>query len=512
MTHFKRIVTEQMSQVIGIACGFLDRFVLTAVLLRFWGASLFETWSACIALAGLISLFEFGFSLYFNNRLMIEAEQGRRENARHCYLLTNTILVTCAIAGFLVMVGVVLFYPLQGEAHSEASSVAVLALSAASAFRIAAGGPFALYRAHREYARFVLIHVAGEVLRIVIALCVALLGGRLVAVSIGAAAAIIAVQFMFVLFDTRRRFGYPFVFALPRRGDMGEVLSMSTAYFAQLVPFILLMYLPVLLIRDLGAQVGLLAGFVILRTLSGLPRTVLQSAGIVIGQECARRLALKDGMSAFVVLSEAMRMFTVLSGLATGVLLGGGREIVQLWTGDADLFRFDQFLAAALPMALAANSVLAHSVLAASNAPYLAATGRWLQFALTAAIMMDAPVQGPVLRMFLALSLGEMLGFVPLVYYAVARLVPAADFVFQVKAILLTIVATAIGAGTTWVTLAFANPGNAVSKCLALVLALSVCSTVVPWLGLSRTVRNAFMTTIIRPQLVKLGIASHKGR
>src|SRR5260370_40253082 len=141
--------------------------------------------------------------------------------------------------------------------------------------------------------------------------------------------------FFFSLSTPRRRFGFPFFFALPRRGDMGEVLSMSPAYFAQLVPFILLMYLPVLLIRDLGAQVGLLAGFVILRTLSGLPRTVLQSAGIVIGQECARRLALKDGMSAFVVLSEAMRMFTVLSGLATGVLLGGGHEIVQLWTGDA---------------------------------------------------------------------------------------------------------------------------------------------------------------------------------
>jgi O-antigen/teichoic acid export membrane protein len=511
MTHFRRIVTEQVSQVIGIASGFLDRFVLTAVLFRFWGASLFETWSVCVALAGLVSLFEFGFSLYFNNRIMIEAEQGRHEKARHCYLLSNTILVTCALAGFLVVACFVLLYSPQGEAHSEASSVAVLALSAASAFRIAAGGPSALYRAHREYARLVLIQVAAEVLRIVVALCVALLGGRLVAVSIGAAAAIIAVQFMFVVFDTRRRFGYPFAFALPRRRDMGEVLSMSMAYFAQLVPIILLTYLPVLLIHDLSAQVGLLAGFVTLRMLSALPRTFLQSGGIVIGQECARRFALKDSTSAFTVLSEAMRMFAVLSGLATGVLLGGGREIVQLWTGDADLFRFDQFLAAVLPMALAANSVLAHNVLAASNAPYLAAAGRWLQFALTAAIMMDAPVRGPVLRMFLALSLGEMLGFVPLVYYAVARLVPAANFVFQAKAILLTIVAAAIGAGATSTILAFADPGSAVSKCLALALALSICGTVVPWLGLSQTARNALMTTMILPQLVRLGIGPQKG-
>jgi hypothetical protein len=512
MTHFKRVVTEQVSQVIGTATGFLDRFVLTAVLFRYWGASLFETWSVCVALAGLVSLFEFGFTMYFNNRIMIEAEQGRLDKARHFYFLSNTILVTCAVVGFLVMTGVVFLYSPQGEEHSGVSSVAVLVLSAASAFRIAAGGPFALYRANREYARLVLIQAAGEVLRIVAALVVALLGGGLIAVSTSAAAAIIATQFMFVVLDTRRRFGYPFGFALPVRGDMGEVLSISTAYFAQLVPIILLTYLPVLLVRDLATQVGLLAGFVILRTLSGLPRTFLQSIGIVIGQECARRLALKDGIGAFAVLSEATRMFAVLSGLATGLLLGGGREIVQLWTGTVDLFRVDQFVTAMLPMALAANSVLAHNVLAASNAPYLAATGRWLQFALTAVIIIGAPVEEPVLRMFLALSLGEMLGFVPLVYYAVARLIPAADLVFQTKAVLLTIFAAMIGAGATRAALAVTDPSSIVSTCVALALALAACSIVAPWLGLSQSARNVFVTTIVRPQLVRLGIGPHKAR
>src|SRR5205809_6210694 len=99
MTHFKRVVTENMSQMVLMAIGIVDRIVLTAVLLRFWGTSLFEAWSVCVALAGLVTLFEFGFNLYFNNRLMIETEQGRPDIAGRYYFLSNTIFVASGSAG-----------------------------------------------------------------------------------------------------------------------------------------------------------------------------------------------------------------------------------------------------------------------------------------------------------------------------------------------------------------------------------------------------------------------------
>ena len=41
-------------------------------------ASLFEVCSACLAVTRLVSLFEFGFNLYFNNRLMVEPVTKRR--------------------------------------------------------------------------------------------------------------------------------------------------------------------------------------------------------------------------------------------------------------------------------------------------------------------------------------------------------------------------------------------------------------------------------------------------
>jgi len=78
VTHLRRIVLEQISQVIAVAAGLIDRIILTAVLFRVWGASLFEIWSACLAVTRLVSLFEFGFNLYFNNRLMIEPVTKRR--------------------------------------------------------------------------------------------------------------------------------------------------------------------------------------------------------------------------------------------------------------------------------------------------------------------------------------------------------------------------------------------------------------------------------------------------
>jgi hypothetical protein len=511
MVHFKRVMTEQMTQVVSLATGFIDRIVLTAALFRFWGAPLFETWSVCVALAGLVSLFEFGFTLYFNNRLMFETEQGRPEIASHFYFLSNTIMGASASAGFIFIVGMVHFYAPQGEMHSEVSSAVVLILAAGITLRIAVGGSIALYRANRQYARLVMILTAGEAFRIFAALAAVLLGGELVAVSIASTAAVTAVQVGFILYDSSRRFApHRIGFALPSLGELGEVLSMSTAFFAQMVPIILLTSIPVLFVRSINAEVGLLAGFVLMRTMSGLPRILLQSMSIVLGQECGRRLAVKDLSGALAVISEGARLFAVLSGLMTGILVGGGREIIYLWTGSTDLFRQDQFLAAVMPMALVATSVLAHNVLAASNAPYLAAGGRWAQLGLTAAFAIIAPVENPALRMLLALSFGEIIGFAPFAYYAVARLVPGTGLAFHAKAVLFTFVSAFIAGGTTYGILALIGSDNGFRTSIALALAAAVCGLTIPWLGLSRKAQRALVSTIIHPQLVRFGIGPQK--
>ena len=87
-------------------------------------------------------------------------------------------------------------------------------------------------------------------------------------------------------------------------------------------------------VHDMGLLPRLLIAevlvFVLVRMLSGFPRALLQQFGIVLGQECGRRLAVDDMNGAVTVVTEGARLYSVLCGVATGLLLGAGFDIALL--------------------------------------------------------------------------------------------------------------------------------------------------------------------------------------
>lgn len=505
--HFRRVIVEHIGQALTIGTGLLDRLVLTAVLLRTWGDAEFERWSVCLAAAGLVSLFDFGFSLYFNNRLMEETEQGRPDEAGHTLRLANTVCGSAGSLAFMAVAAIAVFWAPAGWATSP-QGFAIMCLTAASALKIAATGIHSLYRAHRQYARLAFMQAIGDLVRITSAIVVCGLGGGLVTVAITVTTVTIGLQVVVPAVVALHSFAPGQAgFEPVRRREFAGVFGTSLAFFAQLVPIILVAYLPVLYLGQRHASSGILAAFVLMRTLSGVPRALLQQFGAVLGQECGRRIAVRDQPGALALITEGARLFAVLSGLATGLLLAGGASISAVWTGSAEYFRFDYVIVAVAPMVLVAFAVLAHNILVTTNAPLFGTAGRWVQLLVTGLCIVALPISDSGLAMLAALSIGEVVGFAPLAYVGICRLVTGVDVWFFIKECVISIVSCGIGVVLTWLPLTLVGDGTATDRMAAMGLATLLVAAIIPWIGVRPTTRRALVQQFVQPRLAMISAA-----
>jgi hypothetical protein len=440
--HLPRLMNEQLGQILVTAAGFLDRLVLTAILFRIWGTERFELWSAALAFAGFGSLFEFGFNLYYNNRITFETERGEHDAAKTTLYEANAVFAICAIGGVIILSVVAV---LTKAAPPGEALLATILLSAAGALRLVVIGPTAQYRANRQYARFAFLSAIGEVLRIGAIAVVVLAGAGLLGAALAAFLAQLTMPVLVIFRDSKRRFQpHQIGFRMPRGESLREAMAMSGAYFGQLLPVIFFGSVPILFLQSQPRTAGVIASFVLVRTLANLARTPLQSFGVVIGQECGRRIAIGDKGGALAALAGGARMFAVLGGLACGIVAMGGSAIVRLWTGDPSLFTLPLATAAMAPMLFGSVSVLTHNVLVSSNAPFLAMIARWLQVLVTVIAWVLLPGVDAGLRLMSALAAGELLGYQPLAFFAVNRLIHGSGIEFHIFYIALSLVSALV--------------------------------------------------------------------
>lgn len=440
--HLPRLIREQLGQIMVTLVGFADRLLLSALLIRVWGAESFEHWSAILAFAGFGSLFEFGFNLYYNNKIMSETEQGRHEDAARSLAEANMVMAICALGGFLIMAAAAIGFQIVGTTDTQNGMLAAVLLSTAAVARLLIIGVSAQYRANRAYSRFANISAIAELTRIFAIAIAVFAGADILITAIVAFAAQLIIPVLFVFIDTRRLYApHRIEFQIPRGGRLREAMGMSGAYFGQLIPNILWLSVPILFLQSLSLSTGAVAAFVLIRTLANLARTPLQSLGVVIGQECGRRIAVSDDSGSLAAFRGGTRLFAVLGGLACGIIMFAGKDILAIWVGTAATFDFPLAVAAMIPMLFGSTVILAHNVLVASNAPFLAMAARWLQLALTILAYFILPGLEPGLRVMAALSAGELFGYLPLAYYAVARLIPGTGFLFHARYMLLSLVA-----------------------------------------------------------------------
>lgn len=449
--HSRRLFTEQLGQLLVLASSFLDRLLLTGLLVRRWRVDTFETWAACLAVSALASLFELGFNLYFNNQMMIEMERGENAALRKTYAIGNTMFAAGAILSFICLIAYVVAAHPFAERIDNQALIATIVLSAASAAKIGMCAVNSLYRANRDFGRFSTIQAISEFTRIASIVVAVFCGGHLVSAAFVSAASTTAVSVIFVLVDTRKRyFPHAYLLLQPRRAEMTPILRISTVYMAQAVPLLLFTAVPVLALGKMQLASGMLGAFVLMRTLANLARAPLQSLGIVFGQEVGRRLAIDDRAGAQTVMRRGARLFAVVSGLSNGFLLIAGAELMRLWTGTRALFDWPLLIAALAPMILGSAAVLAHNILSSYQSPKIPAFGRWVQLLLSViAFAALRPLPAP-LRMMSSLAIGELAGYAPIAYWAIARLIPSAGIRFHVANLATVLSSILLAGGTTW--------------------------------------------------------------
>jgi O-antigen/teichoic acid export membrane protein len=502
---------EQAGQLLSTAAGFFDRLVLTAILLRIWNTETFETWSTLTAFATLASLFEFGFNLYFNNRITFQMERGDNFGAAHTYRVANTVLLASTVIGIAAMTFAASTLGPEAVRDDPLTALGLASLVLASFLRLMMAGPNALYRANRQYARLTLILTAGEFARIAGTMTAALIGGGIAGAGM-AALGIQTIVFVYIAFiDTRRRY-YPFGFgfAIPKGEIFREGLAKSTGYFSQLFPVILWTSLPILFLERESVAPGMLTSFIIIRTLSNVARTPLQSFGIVVGQEFGRRIAISDRHGAFRTFKQSARLFSVLAGIGVGMLIVGGEHVIAIWSGDASLFSLALLGVGLAPMLLAPVSLLAHNALLASNSPYIAAVARWFQVVLTALVWLAAPINDHAIRMMVALAVGEVAGYAPAAYFAVRRLIPEAGIGFHGRNVLLSLAsagfAAVITAAVLQLTSEMFNSSSSILMMIAFFIAGLLCSVFAIFAGFSKQGRDRLLTEMMTTRIVLRGM------
>jgi O-antigen/teichoic acid export membrane protein len=364
---------------------------------------------------------------------------------------------------------------------------------------MALSAQYALYRAHNEFVRQSLWLSSSVIVPATLAGLSALMGEGVLVASLAYLLGTLATTIPIVL-DGRRRFpGFGFGFALPNRVERRAAPLLSFAFWLQSAPSALIASGPILLLGMVGASAVIIARFILIRTVVNLARTVLQLAGVVIGQEGARRVAARDREGLLGVFQEGTYFLGVATAAGSGLLLALGEPIFRLWTGSADLFSQSLFWIGLAPTAVVPVFTVAENVLSNSNRPWPLVVGRLAQLALTIAALVLMPIDRIDIRLMAALSIGEVVGFGLPVCIASTRLTAGLTAGFFAKSIAFAMMAAALTYGAT------AGIYDALGASLeGLILALVgggwVALLCIAVMGLTRSRRTLLRAWIARPR------------
>jgi O-antigen/teichoic acid export membrane protein len=438
--HLPRLIKEQLGQLLTVAVGFFDRIVLTAILFRYWGTEPFEQWSTILAFAGFGSLFEFGFNLYYYNRIAYETERGEKEAAVATLFEANTVFIFCSVIGTVAMAALVATPRIGGILSTDTLFWPAVFQTSAATIRLSIIGANSLYWANRSYARLAMIISLSEFLRIAVTALAVISGGDIFTVSLISLLVQLAMPVAFIAFDSTQRFHpHKIGFSVPSGRRMLESFKKSSAYFGQLLPMTVLTAGPVLLLQKLPVASGAIASFILVRTLTNIARTPMQSLGVVIGQECSRLIAREDFAAAFRSLQNGSRLFAALGGISCGYVVVFGKEIIEIWTGKSPQIDNMLLIYAMLPMGLVTITLLTSNIFMTSNSAFIAMLTRLSQLLFTMIIYYFLIIDNDVTRIILSLSLGEIFGLIAPSFIATRNLFKIGNMIFFAKNLLFNI-------------------------------------------------------------------------
>lgn len=432
----QRLVREYISQIVAFGVAIADRILVAAVLVRYWGVDDFAAWTVAVSFAGITSVFDFGVNLYFSNQLMFKVQSRNQEDALRYFHAGNSAALLSAGTGFFVALLAILI------SVSQISSIAVtqelligsIALAGATALRMAASVILSVYRAHDQFARQTNMLIAFDVVRIIFTIGAVLASALFLTVALGQLIIAALIVFGLINRDVRKRFpAFSWRFGTLRGGELRSATATCFGYWMAAAPSTILTYLPVFLLSFISASAFAIAQFALMRTVSGLARTVLQQFSIVLGQEVARRIAVGDSVGVQSVYRESAILLTVQTAVAAGLLVATADQLFMYWTGRSDIYDEKLLWLSLAPVVAVPALTLAQNFFASANMPWSMVIGRALQMAMSVLFFFLIPIDNNVLRLVLALAIAELLGLGIPVMWKASKVIDGANFWFNSK-------------------------------------------------------------------------------
>jgi O-antigen/teichoic acid export membrane protein len=331
------------AQALSLVSSLLERLIVVGLLLRFWGADVYAGWAVLLSAAGTLSLADLGMALYFGNlwqKTQARGETAELQRALGVSQFLYLALVLVLVAGGAIALGLDTADALAaGRIGAPAATIILALLGAATVLRVARGGLAQLYRGHRQFARGILIDLAGPCAASAAGIVTALAGWSPTTLAALYLLCEITLGTALMRADLRRRF--PTLRLRPIRPDARELeaLLANAPWFGLLQgASVALLQAPVLILGATRAGAATLVGFVLARTLVNLARQIVTMLSLAFGVETAHdhhRGETESVVRSLFALGR-VAVATTVAGSAAILLLGEG--FVALWTGRPELF------------------------------------------------------------------------------------------------------------------------------------------------------------------------------
>lgn len=412
----KRVVTGSAAQTFAVAAGLFDRFVITAVLLRYWGVGLFEDWALLLAAVALFGAFGLGFHNYFGNVYLFDYERQNFNRLRDSIKLAAFFHVSAFVLGIVVLLASSLSENLAnklGISELRGSSVGIVffLLGSTVLLESASSTITELYRAHRKFARGVFISTLLILSRSISVGLVAVVGSSPV---IGAVVYILfTVFFVFVavpLDQARSLRSKQYGIKLPNRAEAIETWHGSKWYFAQNVPALLLLNLPVLFIGSVNSAPGVVAAFVMSRTITNFARQIMQNFVFVLGQELSRAYARREEELLSELFTGSSRLVCASTGAMLGLVLAVGEPFFEIWSSGAVQYHEDLMVLLALSVGLSAPTMVSLALLFYTQQARPIALARIAQGVVSLVLALSLVEPHGAVGVAMALLAGEVIG------------------------------------------------------------------------------------------------------
>ena len=428
----RRPLLDLGSQILPVASQLIERIFLTGLLLHRLGVNQFERWSLISATVTLLTMVDLGTQITFSNRMSRAAHRGDIDEAVAIFRQSNSIF---ALLGMIVLgatIAVATIAPLQvwlGMVPTLAPNErwVTLCLGGAIAVKLAMTNASGAYRANLAFGRGTFVTTMADVIRIGAGIAALLLFGSMLSLAVAMVAGTILAFVVIVPLDLARRYpGYRWQWQRPMPLTTRHTIRESLMFGTSFLPSIVLTQVPIMIIGARGAS-GVLAGYVLSRTIANMVRTLAQKVTFIAGMELSRL----ESQARLVELDAGYRRLSSVMAIAFGIgcalLWSWGALLLRVWTGSTTLY--DPLLLAVMlaPLVLIPGTQINLPLLTYGHRPESFALAVIAQTVAAALMALFLPIESIALRLSMALTLAEILFMAPVIALATRRMIgPAA--------------------------------------------------------------------------------------